>query len=168
MNFRDAAVALRTGAKLYQAFKDGEELASQMDQGEHAMANLQSAISTLQKEYDQLRVAVEAAKSEASVMVRDAQARADGLVAEARERTIPAERTALLADAIEAQQKLRRSQEIWEKTQMTQAQTLTHREQEVSQRETRAASREHDLATEAARVEQAREAARQALAKVSA
>lgn len=167
-NWAEVARVCRQGAKLYEGFKAGEELASRMDQGEQAMGNLQSAILTLQKEYGQLRVAVEAAKTEADTVVRDAKARADSLVLEARDHTIPAERTKQLADAAEAQKELRRAQETWERTQIEQAQVLTRREQDVSRRETTATSREHALTAEAARLERAREDARQALAKVSA
>ena len=166
-SFREAASALRTGAKLYQAFKDGEELASRMDQGEHQTANLQSAIATLQKEYEQLRGAVETAKTEATTVTRDARARVDAMLTEAHETTIPAERTKLLAETVEAQKELSRAQDTWKRAQVEQAQALALREQDVSRREANSASREHALASEAARLVRLREDARQALAKVS-
>ena len=166
-NWAEVARVCRQGAKLYEGFKAGEELASRMDQGEQAMGNLQSAILTLQKEYGQLRVAVEAAKTEADTVVRDAKARADSLVLEARDHTIPAERTKQLADAAEAQKELRRAQDIWKQAQIAQTQALALREQDVGRRETNVTSREHDLASEAARQGRLREDARAALAKVS-
>lgn len=167
IDYREVAKACRGGAKLYAAFKDGEEFASQMEQAEHLITNAHSELSRLTREVEQARVDLVQAQAQAATSVQEAKERVATLITEATSKTIPAERERALAESVQAQAALKLRQDDLD----TRLVVLAERERTMTTREAQFVEARRAFTVEEARVAkirtQIREEAQKAISNLS-
>lgn len=157
-DYREIGRACRAAAKLYEAFKAGEEFASEMDQADHLIANSREALASVRRELDPALEELKRAKEGAVAAIENARAEAARLIAVAQQQMVQ-ERNA----GTEELQRLRTRQEaiMAAKTREVDAHVTPLRE-EVAHLE----SQRDSLVEEIARLTTVRDEARRALAQI--
>lgn len=148
MDLREIAKACRVGAKMYEAFKAGEEFASQLDGAEHLIANAQSELARLNLAVEAARANFTQTRASTETLLQETQAKVATLLVDARDRVIPAERERALADLTSANVVLARQRD--ELT--ARIATVIERESEIHSKENRLADERQAFAREEAKL----------------
>lgn len=155
-DYQAAAKACRQAAKFFEGFKAGEEIATWMDQAEHALGNTRAELARVTQELDAARSGLTQATHQAHAIVRDAEATAQAS-RESASRDVAAARTKLEQDTRVATAGIHAQQQ-------EQNSTLAARHQALKEEEIAIAKRRQALVEEEARMSRVRDKAKQALA----
>ena len=155
-DYQAAAKACRQAAKFFEGFKAGEEIATWMDQAEHALGNTRAELARVSSDLEAARAGLKETERHAQAIVSDADARAKASL-ESASREVAAARAKLEQDTLASTIGIRDRQQ-------EQNSTLAARHAAIKEEELVIIKRRRELAEEEARLSSVRDKAKRALA----